>query len=299
MAIRQPHDEEPNEAETRPPRASARLRNYRAKRDFSATPEPAPAPDSAGERDAPRFVIHEHHARRLHWDLRLERDGVLASWAIPKGLPEAPGENRFAAATEDHPLEYLDFARARSPPGQYGAGTDRDLGPRHLRVPEVGAAQGRGRAARRARGRALRAVPDRQGDAAEGLDDPSHGPARRIREREPMPRRIVPMLARAGALPADDGRWAFEIKWDGVRAIAYSSPASCAWRAATSTTSPTSYPELARLDRALGSHSAVLDGEIVAFDRDGRPSFSALQQRMQLTTREQARRQMKNRPSPT
>ena len=96
-----------------------RLGRYRAKRDFSATPEPAPA---GARPSGGRFVIHEHHARRLHWDLRLERDGVLASWAVPKGLPAAPGENRFAAATEDHPLEYLDF-QGEIPAGEYGAGS--------------------------------------------------------------------------------------------------------------------------------------------------------------------------------
>ena len=101
-----------------------RLTRYRAKRDFAATPEPsAPQDDAAAlAGDAQRFVIHEHSARRLHWDLRLERDGVLASWALPKGLPQAPGENHFAAHTEDHPLEYLDF-HGEIPAGQYGAGT--------------------------------------------------------------------------------------------------------------------------------------------------------------------------------
>ncbi len=96
-----------------------RLDRYRAKRAFDATPEPAPgATAPQAER---RFVIHEHHARRLHWDLRLERDGALASWAIPKGLPQAPGENHLAVAVEDHPLEYLDF-EAEIPKGEYGAG---------------------------------------------------------------------------------------------------------------------------------------------------------------------------------
>src|ERR1700738_2594978 len=96
---------------------------YRAKRDFDRTPEPS-GTGSCRRGTAPqrRFVVHEHHARRLHWDLRLERDGVLASWAIPKGLPEEPGENRLAVWTEDHPLEYVDFA-GEIPKGQYGAGT--------------------------------------------------------------------------------------------------------------------------------------------------------------------------------
>ena len=76
-------------------------------------------------------MIHEHTATRLHWDLRLERDGVLASWAVPKGMPEAPKDNHLAVCTEDHPLEYLDF-HGEIPDGQYGAGHDDDLGPRHL-----------------------------------------------------------------------------------------------------------------------------------------------------------------------
>jgi len=85
-----------------------RLRSYRAKRDFEATPEPAPARGPKPSADQ-RFVIHEHHARRLHWDLRLERDGVLVSWAVPKGIPETPEQNHLAVHVEDHPLSYIDF----------------------------------------------------------------------------------------------------------------------------------------------------------------------------------------------
>src|SRR5689334_15283042 len=119
-----------------------RLDRYRAKRDFSATPEPSPAAadgDSAGARA--RFVVQEHSARRLHWDLRLEHDGVLASWAVPNGIPTDPAENRKAVHTEDHPLEYLDF-EGEIPKGSYGAGTMRifDRGtyePEKLRDREV------------------------------------------------------------------------------------------------------------------------------------------------------------------
>src|SRR5271163_3689673 len=100
------------------------LGRYARKRDFGATPEPAPGSGEPEDTGAPRFVIHQHSARRLHWDLRLEHDGVLASWAVPKGLPEVPKENHFAARTEDHPLEYADF-EGRIPKGQYGAGTMR------------------------------------------------------------------------------------------------------------------------------------------------------------------------------
>src|SRR5438552_2901126 len=97
-----------------------KLGKYRAKRDFAATPEP-----TGGERTSPdgegRFVVHEHHARSLHWDLRLERDGVLASWAIPKGIPADPKRNHLAVHVEDHPLDYIDFA-GKIPAGEYGAG---------------------------------------------------------------------------------------------------------------------------------------------------------------------------------
>jgi bifunctional non-homologous end joining protein LigD len=292
-----------------------KLEGYRAKRDFTATPEPAAevefaktptrarararasalagnAPPAEGE--APCFVIHEHHARRLHWDLRLEHDGALASWALPKGIPEVPKDNRFAAATEDHPLEYLDFA-GEIPAGQYGAGKISiwDQGtfellkwePRKIEV----ALHGERLNARYALFQIGK--EEKPGDWMIHRMDPPADP-----EIEPMPTKIVPMLARTGELPAEDAQWAFEIKWDGVRAIAYSTPGELTLESRNLNEITHKYPELSRLGRALGSHSAILDGEIVAFDEQGRPSFSVLQQRMQLSTEAQARRQMKSTP---
>src|SRR6476620_3715635 len=102
-----------------------RLDSYRDKRDFGQTAEPRGASEAGSEAaPQPRFVVQEHHARALHWDLRLEHDGVLASWAVPKGIPPDPARNHLAVRTEDHPLEYLEF-HGEIPAGEYGAGTMR------------------------------------------------------------------------------------------------------------------------------------------------------------------------------
>jgi bifunctional non-homologous end joining protein LigD len=269
-----------------------KLETYRAKRDFSATPEPAgEAAPSAG---LPRFVIQEHHATRLHWDLRLEHDGALASWAIPNGLPEAPKDNRLAVRTEDHPLEYLDF-HGEIPKGSYGAGTMRiwDRGtyevlkwePRKVEVALHG---------ERVQGR-YALFPLDKGDTPKDwmihrMDPPADPDA------EPMPDKIVPMMARLGPLPPDDERWAYEIKWDGVRAIAHSEPGRLRFQSRNLHEITPRYPELSRLNRALSHHRAILDGEIVALDAEGRPSFGALQRRMHLASESAVRRLARDAP---
>src|SRR5207237_954279 len=108
----------------------AKLDTYKRKRDPRKTPEPFGGRRGAG---GPIFVVQRHDARRLHYDFRLERDGALASWAVPKGLPLEPGQQRLAVHLEDHPIEYAEFER-EIPKGQYGAGTGEiwDRGPQEL-----------------------------------------------------------------------------------------------------------------------------------------------------------------------
>ena len=123
-------------------------------------------------------MVHEHHARRLHWDLRLERDGALASWALPKGVPQDPKENRLAVRTEDHPLEYLEF-EGEIPKGEYGAGTIAIWDRGTLRDREVPRRRGDRHLRRGAGAGQVRPVSDERRQ----LDDPPHGPARRPRAR--------------------------------------------------------------------------------------------------------------------
>ena len=174
------------------------LDSYRAKRDFSRTPEPGPGAPEPGE--TARFVIQEHHARSLHWDLRLERDGVLASWAVPNGIPDHPKRNRKAIRTEDHPLEYLEF-HGEIPKGNYGAGTMTiwDSGtyePEKFRDREVIATFH----GERVQGRyaLFHTGPGEKDWMIHRMDPPADS------DREPFPERIVPMLARGGALPDDE-----------------------------------------------------------------------------------------------
>ena len=267
-----------------------RLERYRRKRDPAATPEPpgerVPAP---GESEAPRFVVQEHHARALHWDLRLEHEGVLASWAVPRGIPPGPERNHLAVRTEDHPLEYLEF-HGEIPAGQYGAGTmkiwDRGTFEVHkFRADEVMVTLH----GERVRGRYV-LFRTRGDDWMIHRMDPAEDP-----DREPMPEKLEPMLARTGDLPHDDGGWAYEIKWDGVRAIAFVQGGRLRLQARSGRDITPRYPELRPLAEALAGHEVILDGEVVAFE-GARPSFQKLQGRMHLASDSTIRRLARDDP---
>jgi bifunctional non-homologous end joining protein LigD len=265
------------------------LAEYRAKRDPRRTAEPVPAADQplpSGADDT--FVVQEHHTpygsptrpstgERVHWDLRLERDGVLKSWAVPKGPPTRTGANRLAVPTEDHPLEYASFAGTIAA-GEYGGGevTIWDAGryatekwaDDHITVVFDG---------RRLAGRY---VLFRLGD---GTWNVRKLDATRPAGTSAPPEAPAPMLAVPGELPDDDAAWGYEFKWDGVRALARVRDGEVALSSRKRTDITVRYPEVARLPSALTGHDALVDGEIVALDEQGRPDFGALQNRMHRT----------------
>jgi bifunctional non-homologous end joining protein LigD len=265
------------------------LHAYRAKRDFAATSEPTGAETTAVDGEAPRFVVQEHHATRLHWDLRLEHDGVLASWAVPNGIPPDPAENRLAVHTEDHPLEYLDF-EGEIPSGEYGAGTMRiwDRGTFDVHKWEERKVEITFHGERLSGRYGLFPIGRDESSANDWMIHRMGPPA--DPEREPMPERVTPMLAGAGKLPSPEQGWAFEIKWDGIRAIAYGQPGRLTLQSRNLRVITDGYPEVRALVRDLGMHEVVLDGEIVAFDDQGRPSFERLQRRMHVTSPAAVRR---------
>ncbi len=275
---------------TRRPQTPKQLATYKQKRQFDATPEPSG--DGSGPAGGERFVVHEHHARRLHWDLRLEREGVLVSWAVPNGIPDDPKRNRKAIHVEDHPIDYIDF-HGEIPAGNYGAGEvsiwDHGTYAAEKWRPDEVIVVFKGQ---RLTGRyaLFRAGKDEKDWMIHRMDPPVDATA------ENMPDFIAPMLAKLSTLPPDESQWAFEVKWDGVRAITHSEPGRLRMLSRNGNDVTAAYPELRALNRALGSHSALLDGEIVAFDADGRPSFQQLQMRMHLRGEAAVRRQAEGTP---
>ena len=271
-----------------------RLERYRDKRDFARTSEPEGSVQGAAQH--PRFVVQEHHATRLHWDLRLEHDGVLASWAIPNGIPPTPKENRLAVRTEDHPLQYLTFA-GEIPKGEYGAGTMSiwDTGTYETHKFDADKVEVTF-SGERLHGRYGLFPIGRRADGGGSENDwmihrmDPPGPTAAGGEREPMPERLVPMLAEAGRPPADGSGWSYEVKWDGVRAIAYCKPGRLRLESRNLNEITDSYPEVKAILGDLGMRELVLDGELVAFDDDGKPSFERLQRRMHVTSPNAVRR---------
>ncbi len=247
----------------------APLGEYRRKRDPKQTPEPF---GGNGSGDAPLFVIQRHDARRLHYDLRLERDGALASWAVPKGLPFRAGERHLAVHVEDHPLDYASFEGV-IPAGQYGAGTVEiwDHGTYELLEEKRGGGLTFRLDGERARG-VWTLVPAR-------LDGKEQNWLLLRKHVEPdASEALRPQLASlADALPEGDG-WLFEPKWDGYRALVAVSGGEATLTSRNGIDLTERFREVARaVTRALRTPAAVLDGEVCALDGEGAARFEALQ----------------------
>lgn len=299
-----------------------RLEVYRSKRDPQRTSEPIPESHGASG-DELSFVIQEHHATALHWDFRLEYEGVLVSWAVPKGPPTDPKRNHLAVQTEDHPLEYATF-EGTIPKGEYGGGevTIWDSGTYELEEWEEG----------------KKVVATLHGQPGGGLggvrkfslfntgdhgpnddpkknwmihlmkDSPGAGPEdakpqakstssrnntktadRPVEKTDPV--ELEPMLASLGkteTVERQEQDWAFEMKWDGIRAIVTvqaatkESPGAVTLLSRNGKDMTDTYPELVELASCV-EVDCVVDGEIVALGPSSRPDFGRLQQRMGLT----------------
>jgi bifunctional non-homologous end joining protein LigD len=236
-----------------------RLDRYRSMRDFSATPEPSGG--ARGDDDqALTFVVQEHHARRLHWDFRLERDGVLVSWAVPKGLPPDPKVNHLAVHTEDHPLDYGGF-EGEIPAGNYGAGKvviwdhgtydTHKWDDREVMVTLHGD---------RVVGRYV-LFRTRGDDWMIHRMDPPQDP-----HFEPMPEGLRPMTAAPGELPDDDAEWAFEIRWSGERVLIPVDGGRSQLLVGGTDDVSALFPELRPLGNELGSRAVLLDAVLTSPD---------------------------------
>jgi len=316
-------------------RKGAKLEKYAKMRDFSKTPEPSDAPPktkpSRGKRQ--RFVVQMHRASRLHYDFRLEDEGVLKSWAIPKGPSFDTRDKRLAMMTEDHPLDYREFEGV-IPKGNYGAGevvvwdrgtyrltegtsTTEQIAKGSLKFELFGKKLHGMFALVHIKGRGgeenawlLIKERDEFVDPGWKIEDhpesvksgktladfakdpraphwqsnkasaPSAKPVLKGR-REAMPAIESPMLATPIDEPFDDPKWLWELKWDGYRALAQIDPEGrVALVSRNGQDFTPKFPELANLAEAFSERPLLIDGEIVVLDADGKPSFGALQERL-------------------
>jgi bifunctional non-homologous end joining protein LigD len=308
----------------RPPSSSDRLDAYRAKRSLERTPEPAGTVARDGDGGGRLFVVHQHAARRLHFDLRLEMEGVLRSWAVPKGPSYDTAEKRLAVHVEDHPLEYGDF-EGLIPAGNYGAGAV-IVWDRGEWIPHGDPLEGlaKGKLLFELRGYKLHGmwtlvklkksekdwlfIKERDGWATR---DPDQLPPQSVlsgltveelgeggdrgevirREliRLGAPRRPVDvkavklMLADTADRAFSKKDWLFEPKLDGYRILAARAKGTPRLLTRNGNDCATSFPEILRAVAALPFDGLVLDGEIVALDEQGKPSFQRLQSRARLS----------------
>jgi len=319
---------------TTEPATATALGPYSAKRTFDATPEPAPKALPA--RSGPLlFVVQQHAARQLHYDFRIELDGVLKSWAVPKGPSLDPTERRLAVHVEDHPFEYASFEGV-IPPKQYGAGEVIvwDCGvyspdehheywfhDRHEAERRVRAGLEQGKLSLLLRGEKLKgsfalvrssdrknwllikhkdrfvaaapvAEQDRSVLSGMTVQELKGHPVRRLDAArlapagaaEAMPAKLAPMLAESGDAPFTHPDWMWEPKLDGYRVLAFVGEEDVKLRSRRGLELGAAFPRVVAELAQQAVNGMILDGEIVAFDASGKPSFGALQERVQLKT---------------
>ncbi len=248
------------------------LKKYEEKRSFEKTPEPPPAV-VIGEGNA--FVVHRHHATRLHYDLRLEQDGTLKSWAVPKGLPPRPGIIRLAVATEDHPLEYLNF-EGTIPKGQYGGGDMWIY------------ARGKYAITKEKKGGFYFRLQSKELNA----EYSTHNTKEKewIVQRVDKPQidylrdEIEPMLADSRNKVPEGENYLYEVKWDGIRALISLDEGVLRIRTRNQHDITAKFPELLVPEEAFRGSSALFDAEIVCLDEGGKPVFKNVIHRMHQTS---------------
>jgi bifunctional non-homologous end joining protein LigD len=262
------------------------LKSYLEKRDFNKTPEPPP---SVVETSGDAFVVHRHHASRLHYDLRLEKDGTLLSWAVPKGMPHKPGIKRLAVQTEPHPVEYLQFD-GEIPKDQYGGGKmwiyargkyeitreKKDGFYFHLSSPQL---DGEYRMHNTKANEWLLERVDR--DLINILDD-----------------KVPVMLAdTSDTLPANADDYFYEVKWDGIRAIIAIEEGVIKIRSRNQNDLTERFPELTNAAESFRIANGIFDGEIVCLDSKGRPDFKKVIARMHSSNKVKIEKAMKSNPA--
>lgn len=238
------------------------LKSYEKKRRFSRTPEPAPAavaPDTGHG-----FVVHRHHASRLHYDLRLEQDGTLKSWALPRGLPPRPGIKRLAILTEDHPVEYLTF-EGTIPRGEYGGGDMWIFASGRYEITKQKKDGFYFRLQSRELNGEYRTYKMKGNEwLLERLDEP---------QVDWLQDPIEPMLAQMRKEVPQAGDYLYEIKWDGIRAMISLEEGTLRIRSRSQRDITAQFPELNIADQAFRASGALFDAEIVCLDAMGRPVF--------------------------
>lgn len=244
---------------------------------------------------AGRFVVQQHDATNLHWDLRLEHEGVALSWALPRGIPQLPARaaNRLAVHTEDHPLSYLEF-HGEIPKGQYGGGT--------MDVWDAGTYE----AQKMRENEVIARFDGQKMTGAYALFqtngknwiihriDPPADP-----DREPFPGELKPMQGVRGELPEEPGDWGYEIDWAGLRTLVWCEPGHIKRSRSRGIDEETVmlFPEIRRMARSLGHVEAVFDGEIVVLDADGAPDAELLRERKRAGSKSVAERMGRERPA--